>query len=73
MTTIRRRSADDDGDDYPHYPRRGRRLRPGAARVADYLVTEMRNDGLVVNGTTGEAPTTTDAEKSDCSGWYSRR
>ncbi|HTX27783.1 MAG TPA: 4-hydroxy-tetrahydrodipicolinate synthase [Streptosporangiaceae bacterium] len=35
----------------------------GAARLADYLVTEMRNDGLVVNGTTGEAPTTTDEEK----------
>src|SRR5712691_2150288 len=34
----------------------------GAARLADYLVTNMRNDGLVVNGTTGEAPTTTDAE-----------
>src|SRR6516164_6772549 len=35
----------------------------GAARLADYLVTDMRNDGLVVNGTTGEAPTTTDDEK----------
>jgi 4-hydroxy-tetrahydrodipicolinate synthase len=35
----------------------------GAARLADYLVTEMRNEGLVVNGTTGEAPTTTDQEK----------
>jgi len=35
----------------------------GAARLADYLVTDMRNDGLVLNGTTGEAPTTTDAEK----------
>jgi 4-hydroxy-tetrahydrodipicolinate synthase len=35
----------------------------GAARLADYLVTDMRNDGLVVNGTTGEAPTPTDAEK----------
>src|SRR5271165_3968876 len=35
----------------------------GAARLADYLVTDMRNDGLVVNGTTGEAPTTTDGEK----------
>ncbi len=35
----------------------------GAARLADYLVTDMRNDGLLVNGTTGEAPTTTDAEK----------
>jgi 4-hydroxy-tetrahydrodipicolinate synthase len=35
----------------------------GAARLADYLVTEMRNEGLVVNGTTGEAPTTTDDEQ----------
>jgi len=35
----------------------------GAARLADYLVTDMRNDGLVINGTTGEAPTTTDAEQ----------
>jgi 4-hydroxy-tetrahydrodipicolinate synthase len=35
----------------------------GAARLADHLVTEMRNDGLVINGTTGEAPTTTDAEQ----------
>jgi 4-hydroxy-tetrahydrodipicolinate synthase len=35
----------------------------GAARLADHLVTDMRNDGLVVNGTTGEAPTTTDDEK----------
>src|SRR5580700_5784813 len=35
----------------------------GAARLATYLVDDMRNEGLVVNGTTGEAPTTTDAEK----------
>lgn len=35
----------------------------GAARLADYLVTDMRNDGLVLNGTTGEAPTTTAAEQ----------
>jgi 4-hydroxy-tetrahydrodipicolinate synthase len=35
----------------------------GAARLAEYLVTDMRNDGLVISGTTGEAPTTTDAEK----------
>ena len=35
----------------------------GAARLADYLVTQMRNDGLVISGTTGESPTTTDAEK----------
>ena len=36
----------------------------GAARLAAYLVTDMRNEGLVVNGTTGEAPTTTDEEKA---------
>lgn len=35
----------------------------GAARLAAYLVDDMRNEGLVVNGTTGEAPTTTDEEK----------
>jgi len=35
----------------------------GAAHLADHLVTAMRNDGIVVNGTTGEAPTTTDTEK----------
>ena len=36
----------------------------GAARLAAYLVDDMRNEGLVVNGTTGEAPTTTDEEKA---------
>src|SRR5919202_4039343 len=35
----------------------------GAARLATYLVEVQGNDGLVVNGTTGESPTTTDAEK----------
>ena len=35
----------------------------GAARVAEYLVEDMRNDGLVVSGTTGESPTTSDEEK----------
>jgi 4-hydroxy-tetrahydrodipicolinate synthase len=35
----------------------------GAARLAAYLVDEMRNDGLVLSGTTGESPTTTDGEK----------
>lgn len=35
----------------------------GAAKLATYLVDEQHNDGLVINGTTGEAPTTTDAEK----------
>jgi 4-hydroxy-tetrahydrodipicolinate synthase len=34
----------------------------GLAVLADHLV-DSGNDGLVVNGTTGEAPTTTDAEK----------
>ena len=36
----------------------------GAAKLAAYLVDDMRNEGIVVNGTTGEAPTTTDEEKS---------
>jgi 4-hydroxy-tetrahydrodipicolinate synthase len=36
-----------------------------AADLAGYLVTEQANDGLVINGTTGEAPTTSDAEKAD--------
>src|SRR5437764_380029 len=35
----------------------------GAARLATYLVDEQSNDGLVINGTTGEAPTTSDPEK----------
>ena len=35
----------------------------GAGRLAEYLVDDMRNDGLVVSGTTGESPTTSDAEK----------
>lgn len=35
----------------------------GAAKLAAYLVDEQRNDALVVNGTTGESPTTTDGEK----------
>lgn len=34
----------------------------GVARLAAYLVDEQRNDGLVVSGTTGESPTTTDEE-----------
>jgi 4-hydroxy-tetrahydrodipicolinate synthase len=34
----------------------------GAQRLAEHLV-EGGNDGLVINGTTGESPTTTDAEK----------
>lgn len=36
-----------------------------AAELATYLVDEQRNEGLVINGTTGESPTTTDAEKAD--------
>lgn len=32
--------------------------------LATHLVDRLRNDALVVNGTTGESPTTTDAEKS---------
>ncbi|MFC4030552.1 4-hydroxy-tetrahydrodipicolinate synthase [Streptomyces polygonati] len=36
----------------------------GAQRLADHLV-EAGNDGLVVNGTTGESPTTSDTEKND--------
>jgi 4-hydroxy-tetrahydrodipicolinate synthase len=35
----------------------------GAARLAAYLVDEQDNDALVINGTAGEAPTTSDAEK----------
>lgn len=35
-----------------------------AGRLAVHLV-DLGNDGLVVNGTTGESPTTTDAEKSE--------
>ncbi len=35
----------------------------GAAKLAAYLVDEQGNDGLVISGTTGESPTTTDAEK----------
>jgi 4-hydroxy-tetrahydrodipicolinate synthase len=35
----------------------------GAAKLASYLVDEQRNDALVISGTAGESPTTTDAEK----------
>jgi 4-hydroxy-tetrahydrodipicolinate synthase len=37
----------------------------GAARLATYLVDELRHDGLVISGTTGESPTTSDQEKAD--------
>ncbi|MEU7165951.1 4-hydroxy-tetrahydrodipicolinate synthase [Streptomyces morookaense] len=36
----------------------------GAQRLADHLVGEGGCDGLVLSGTTGESPTTSDAEKS---------
>lgn len=36
-----------------------------AAELATYLVDEQANDGLVINGTGGESPTTTDGEKAD--------
>src|SRR5262245_26906180 len=35
----------------------------GAQRLATYLVDDQRNDALVISGTTGESPTTSDAEK----------
>ncbi|GAB3450207.1 4-hydroxy-tetrahydrodipicolinate synthase [Actinophytocola sediminis] len=35
-----------------------------AGRIANHLV-DLGNDGLVVNGTTGESPTTSDGEKAD--------
>lgn len=37
----------------------------GAAELARYLVDEQGHDGLVVSGTTGESPTTTDREKAE--------
>ncbi|MFC5722491.1 4-hydroxy-tetrahydrodipicolinate synthase [Streptomyces gamaensis] len=36
----------------------------GAQLLADHLVTHGRCDGLVLNGTTGESPTTSDEEKT---------
>jgi 4-hydroxy-tetrahydrodipicolinate synthase len=35
----------------------------GAQRLATHLVDEQRNEGLVISGTTGESPTTSDEEK----------
>jgi 4-hydroxy-tetrahydrodipicolinate synthase len=35
----------------------------GAARLATHLVDDLRHDGLVISGTTGESPTTSDEEK----------
>ena len=34
-----------------------------ARRIAAYMVDEQKHDGLVINGTTGESPTTTEDEK----------
>lgn len=34
-----------------------------AARLASYLVDVQKNDGLVINGTTGESPTLSEEEK----------
>jgi 4-hydroxy-tetrahydrodipicolinate synthase len=34
-----------------------------AARLASHLVQVQKNDGLVINGTTGESPTLTESEK----------
>jgi len=36
-----------------------------AVQLATHLVDEQGNDGLVISGTTGESPTTSDAEKAD--------
>jgi len=36
-----------------------------ARELATYLVDTQRNDGLVINGTTGESPTTSDGEKAE--------
>jgi len=36
-----------------------------AAALATHLVDDLQHDGLVVSGTTGESPTTTDAEKTE--------
>jgi 4-hydroxy-tetrahydrodipicolinate synthase len=36
-----------------------------ARELAAYLVDEQHNDGLVISGTTGEAPTTSDSEKAE--------
>jgi len=38
---------------------------PAARDLAAYLVDEQHNDGLVISGTTGEAPTTSDGEKAE--------
>jgi 4-hydroxy-tetrahydrodipicolinate synthase len=38
---------------------------PAAADLAAHLVDDCGNDALVISGTTGESPTTSDAEKAD--------
>ncbi len=38
---------------------------PGAQRLATYLVDDQHNDALVINGTTGESPTTSNEEKEN--------
>jgi 4-hydroxy-tetrahydrodipicolinate synthase len=37
---------------------------PEARKLAAYLVDVQRNDALIINGTTGESPTTSDDEKA---------
>ena len=37
----------------------------GAQRLATHLVDDLHHDGLVINGTTGESPTTTPAENAE--------
>jgi 4-hydroxy-tetrahydrodipicolinate synthase len=39
--------------------------RDAAAALAAHLVDDLDHDGLVISGTTGEAPTTSDAEKTE--------
>jgi len=39
-----------------------------AARLARHLVDDQGHDGLVINGTTGESPTTSDGEKRELLG-----
>ena len=39
-----------------------------AARLAQHLVDNQGHDGLVINGTTGESPTTSDEEKQELLG-----
>ena len=43
----------------------GKVNRTEAARLAQHLVDNQGHDGLVINGTTGESPTTSDKEKRE--------